>query len=671
MYIFAQRIGRSPASCHVFILRAALCAWCLVGASAQAQFLSPAAEQKVRAATFEVVIPKPVNDNAVYEKPPPLDLLPYQFRTDKYYSIGTAFAFGPHRYVTAAHVLLAGAGSQFGTPALRDSAGRVYAIKQILKFSSAEDFVVFSLIDEPAAEPLEAGSRPAINDTVYAVGNALGEGVVIRDGLYTSDTPEERDGRWKWLRFTAAASPGNSGGPLLNTEAKVIGIVRAKSPNENLNYAVYIDQVTNARDNVALLDTKEQYRLDIFEKMQSGTLTKEFQLPKNFAEFSEAYLKIRNDFGDQLLVDLLRNNSATTFPHGQESVELLHTIQTGSFPKLIMKGEDGAWDVFKPQKVTNSDLSHNGYVAYGNIEHSTLLHLRRPDDVPAQQFYGDSQLYLDMVLKGVTVARKVATESIRVTSLGKARQDTVFLDPYGRKWQLRKWSLAYADSYLVSLALPVPDGYVAVVRIMSSAQVHGHVSDMLALSGFISVMYDGSLAQWRDFLSNTSLLPAVFSGISIEFDYGNSFRYKSARCSVSFDKELQPITASSELMLNLSFFNDHNKTVWDVAGIEVDESLQSSTGFYIARNMRPAESMNDGRKSLWGKIENKQHPLDAVAYNDGDKMYIQGTPANVSALVTEPQLIYSALYEVEGPASQDVMKAKLDRLTAGLDIIEN
>ena len=35
-------------------------------------------------------------------------------------------------------------------------------------------------------------------------------GVVIRDGLYTSDTPEQQDGRWDWMRFSAAASPGKA-----------------------------------------------------------------------------------------------------------------------------------------------------------------------------------------------------------------------------------------------------------------------------------------------------------------------------------------------------------------------------------------------------------------------------------------------------------------------------
>jgi serine protease Do len=191
---------------------------------------------KIQAATFEVVAAKPVNDPLTYEKPLPLELLPFQERNDKYFSIGTAFAIGNNRYVTAGHVLQIGIGSLWGPPALRDASGHVYAIDKIEKYSLQQDFVVFSLATQPAnAAALEVNTSPALNEVVYAVGNALGTGVVIRDGLYTSDTPEDQDGRWKWMRFSAAASPGNSGGPLLDKDGKLIGIVLMKSANENLN----------------------------------------------------------------------------------------------------------------------------------------------------------------------------------------------------------------------------------------------------------------------------------------------------------------------------------------------------------------------------------------------------------------------------------------------------
>ena len=83
-------------------------------------------QQAIRAATFEVVLKKPERDPLTYEKPLPLDLLPFVERNDAYRSIGTAFALGHNTYVTAAHVLGAGVDSQYGAPQLRGSDNKVH-----------------------------------------------------------------------------------------------------------------------------------------------------------------------------------------------------------------------------------------------------------------------------------------------------------------------------------------------------------------------------------------------------------------------------------------------------------------------------------------------------------------------------------------------------------------
>src|ERR1700722_15035856 len=111
--------------------------------------VTPEMQRAIRENTFEVVMKKPASDPVSYEKPLPLDLLPFIERTDAYRSMGTAFALGHNTYVTAAHVIEAAIGSQFGAPELRRSDGTVFAMDRILKFSMHEDFVVFSLRDDP------------------------------------------------------------------------------------------------------------------------------------------------------------------------------------------------------------------------------------------------------------------------------------------------------------------------------------------------------------------------------------------------------------------------------------------------------------------------------------------------------------------------------------------
>lgn len=281
--------------------------------------VSPQLQQAIRASTFEVVMKKPVKDSATYEKPLPLDLLPFRERSDAYRSIGTAFSLGHNTYVTAAHVLAVGVDSQYGMPELRGADGTVLAIDHILRFSLHEDFVVFSLRNDPAPIGFPVNREPKIDDPVLAVGNAFGEGIVIRDGLYTSATDEDQDGRWKWIRFSAAASPGNSGGPLLDTDGKVVGIVIGKSPNENLNFSLPIGRVLDGEDHKATFDQRVLTSLPYLHGTYTYSYKDAITLPLTWPAFVAAYQSLIARHSDEARATLLKTYSDSIFPKGAGS----------------------------------------------------------------------------------------------------------------------------------------------------------------------------------------------------------------------------------------------------------------------------------------------------------------------------------------------------------------
>ena len=631
-------------------------------------------QARIRAETFEVVLKKPKPDSLTYEKPLPLDLLPYIQRTDEYLPIGTAFAIGNGRYVSAVHVMVAGMGSQFGEPALRDGNNRVYELDKILKASLHEDFVVFSLKDGPQTPGFELNFKPKLNEVVYAVGNAHGEGVVIRDGLYTSDTPEQQDGRWKWLRFSAAASPGNSGGPLLDAQGHVIGVVLRKSANENLNYAVSIAQVGNAKDNAAVVDTKMHFRLPIMEVTETGSLKHEFELPLSFGEFDHTVTRYFEDYIVGLKKELLRKNAGRIFPQGDGSAMLLHSVYTAGFPHLIAEKADGAWDVFYPNEIAEAELPKNGYVAHGMQANSTWARVRRPDDVTAQTLYADSKLYMDWLLKAITVQRRVGPENVRVLSFGEAREESVHVDAYGRKWQVKAWPIEYNDTTAISFALPTPEGYAAMVRTVSTQAVDSNMSEMQILTDFVYVSYGGSLAQWREFLGQKSLLPAAFTEIDIEFDYDKQFHYTSKRLAVSHTRDLQKITKDSYLTLSFAFFNEGGATVWGVGGVSLMENLHGDNMLAVSRRPRPAQSMPDSEKSDWDKLAARQFPYNATPIPDDGttaihSLYSAGEMNAVNSI--EPDaVIYEVSYIAEGEQGPEKMSSSLGTLMKGVIVHE-
>lgn len=661
---FRNLVGRTT-----WLPRLVLVICLCVSSGANAASLDPQVLPGIQAATFEVVAFKPEKDSLQYEKPLPLDLIPYQERNDKYYSIGTAFAVGGGRYVTAGHVLLSGVNSLWGAPALRDNAGHVYAIDKVQKFSLEKDFVVFTLTERPNDAALALDTTPAPGQVVYSVGNAYGTGVVIRDGLYTSDTPEEQDGRWKWMRFSAPASPGNSGGPLIDKDGKVVGIVLAKSPNENLNYALAIGTVQDAPDHLAQIDQRVRYQFDVFDSTLSNALKTQFALPLSLKDFFAAYEQRTNGYLDSQLKALLDKEPQRVFPNGNGSSELLHSIATmGDFPRLMVRSDNGTWGLTDN---SNNDikLSNNGYVTSGQFGKNLLFHLRKPDDVPADHLYGDPSVPIDLLLKAGFLKRTVGSENIAVTSLGKPTMDAPHIDAWGRRWQVWQWPLAYANAALVVLALPVPDGYVGVARYSSSAQEHDQLINTKALTDFMYVNYDGTLAQWKDYLHHTELHPAALKDIHIDFDYGRHFSYASRRVRFDVTPELQAIQPDSVLTLGFAFFADHGKVVWDVAETWLSAKATDDNYVMVVRNQAPSPDLNDDYRNTWDKIVHRQHPNDAVAQNVNDStkiIEVVGAPA-----ATPPNSLFTSSYSAEGSLPQDVMKAKLGLLLKDLKVEEH
>jgi S1-C subfamily serine protease len=94
----------------------------------------------------------------------------------------------------------------------------------------ADDIAVLTSVHLPrVVQPAVLGNPPQVGDEVFAVGNPLGLDGSISAGVVSGldRTFKLADGRTLsgMIQFDAAVDPGSSGGPLLNKEGQVIGIV--------------------------------------------------------------------------------------------------------------------------------------------------------------------------------------------------------------------------------------------------------------------------------------------------------------------------------------------------------------------------------------------------------------------------------------------------------------
>jgi hypothetical protein len=126
--------------------------------------------------------------------------------------------------------------------------GKVYNVTGVYDFDRAEDWAVLK-VDGSGFPYLKLGDVSAVSggNTVYAIGNPLGLQSTISQGIISN--PSRTIDNMTYLQTTAAISSGSSGGALLNTYGKVIGITAASiedpdAVSQNLNLAVPISCIT-------------------------------------------------------------------------------------------------------------------------------------------------------------------------------------------------------------------------------------------------------------------------------------------------------------------------------------------------------------------------------------------------------------------------------------------
>jgi serine protease Do len=627
--------------------------------------LSRDAQGTLRAATFEVVQLKPEEAGVTYERPLPMELMPYQQRTDKYRSIGTAFALGANRYVTAGHVIILGLMSQFGPPALRDESGTVYPIDQVLAYSQHEDFVVFSLRDGPKnVKYLKTGPKPKLNDTVFAVGNALGEGVVIRDGLYTSDTPEEQDGKWSWLRFSAAASPGNSGGPLVDERGRVLGVVLRKSPSENLNFALSINQVLDATPGEAKLDRRVAMHLPIMDVAETMVLDEHFVLPKGLGDFYKTWLQITMAEMHRGVTQLLEHNATHLFPRGDGSERLLHFVERAAFPVMLRESQNGVWVMTSPKPQT-VQLEHNGFIEWD----SSALRLHAPDDLSVVALHDRSKVFMDLFLNAYPLRRAVGSDSVRVTSLGDAIRESNYADHYGRTWQVRTWAVPYEDTLLTAITLPTPEGSAGFFVKSPSGYSDMVIHQTEVLLDYVFVTLEGTLERWQTYLGQKNLQPSAFAALKLTIEPERRVLFQSPRCEIDVQSKLVKLSKEATLRVNFAFFRDRDAPVWDVAGIALREDAHTQNGINVWRKSQPSSEAPENLRTDWNKAKGHDFPYSSSIANESGETRISTTVAAAGS-GDSARTRYGLRVVSEGTQPQEAMARKLELLERAVKVLE-
>ena len=170
-------------------------------------------------------------------------------------SYGSGFFVSQEHIVTNYHVI---AGAAHGTAKIVGKT-RTYLIQGIIAIDVDNDLALLQ-VTIPGVKPLRLGDndKVRIGDQVYVAGSPKGLEGTFSDGIISRIS---RGADKEYFQMTAPISPGSSGGPVLNSEGKVIGVAfMTIEGGQNLNFAIpskYVKALLNTKGTVTPLAQRE------------------------------------------------------------------------------------------------------------------------------------------------------------------------------------------------------------------------------------------------------------------------------------------------------------------------------------------------------------------------------------------------------------------------------
>ena len=163
--------------------------------------------------------------------------------------------------------------------------GDIISIEGIIDYSKEKDIALLKASSKNSSVLELQANMPTPGTPAYALGSPKGLDFSFSDGVIS----QIRRGKETLIQFTCPVSPGNSGGPLLAEDGKVLGIVSCQlTEGQNLNFAVPTASVYMLNKDNALTIVKNSSSISNNQEFKSN---EHFQYGNKYLEtglYSEA-----------------------------------------------------------------------------------------------------------------------------------------------------------------------------------------------------------------------------------------------------------------------------------------------------------------------------------------------------------------------------------------------
>ena len=160
---------------------------------------------------------------------------------------GTGFIITPDGYVvTNAHVLSGGSYAEALT------SDKEIKDMTLIGYDTNADIALLKIDGTYDYLSLRNSDDVKVGEKVIAIGNPLGLSFSVSEGIVSALNREGTNGLSAYIQTDAALNPGNSGGPLIGTDGKVIGINNYKANAENIGFALESNYIKDTVNQIAM-----------------------------------------------------------------------------------------------------------------------------------------------------------------------------------------------------------------------------------------------------------------------------------------------------------------------------------------------------------------------------------------------------------------------------------
>jgi hypothetical protein len=625
--------------------------------------LSQAAFDLAQNAVFEVVQLKPVEDTTTYEKDLDWSTVPFSIRNDKYNSIGTAFAISGTELITAFHVINLGFESMvYKQYYIRNKAGEVFEIDQIIGGSNEKYFLIFTVKGKTFNAYFEFEKRFREGQQVFSIGNALGEGIVIRNGLVLGTTPEEDSGRWNLLKTSADGNPGNSGGPLVTSDGKVVALVTARK--DNILYSLPSSEILDTSRSNLLYRLKLGYGHLILANRATNIFETQLNLPQSYTGIRERLTAEYGTFYGVTMSGLFKD--APEYLTGPNNMWILNATISTVFPQIdFVDPNDEEWSLSN-MNTKSYNLTDDGILVHAEISDWNFYKIKKPKSVNLARSY-EPKYIMDTILQNIRIDRTLGNDRYRILSFGEPKLLSNYTDPLGRTWQTAQWLIEFVDQVLIAYILPLPDGAAVITTRKASSTRDVYEWDLRKICDHIWAAYNGTFAGWSEFLG-TRHVPGFLKNLNYRWqESAKQVSFTTGDIAFSANDSVYEWTNNSELFLGPSNYLLNGNVLFGIRRITLSLDSRQKEYISLVKRLKPDQRMPNNSQESWNDVYNEKFPFNgSPAISPKDNEGVIG--AVLQPPSQNPNLRYTLYLSMENPQNEDNVQKRFNAFKSGVTI---